>query len=80
VTPALFQLGAYAGEVLVLRAGAAWIDCDAEQQQLFGQPVAIRMSDGRVWNPIGKAVKRFETGPPESLSALYLVLHGRRAG
>ncbi|MFS8200874.1 hypothetical protein ACLVWQ_19575 [Streptomyces sp. CWNU-52B] len=77
----LFGLGAYAGEVLVRRAGAAWIEFDQEQRELFGQPVGVRMPDGRVWNPLGKVVKRFEVGERESLRTLYLQLHGRaRAG
>ncbi|NUK02605.1 hypothetical protein HRW18_13090 [Streptomyces lunaelactis] len=72
-------LGAYTGEVIVRRAGAGWVDFGAEQRELFGQPVGIRMPDGRVWNPLGKVVNRFERGgPEESVQRLYLLLHGRR--
>ncbi|MGW1143072.1 hypothetical protein [Streptomyces zhihengii] len=71
-------LGAYAGEVVVRRAGARWVDLDERERELFGQPVGIRMPDGRVWNPLGKVVKRFEHGPTESLERFYLLLHGRR--
>ncbi|MEE1927927.1 hypothetical protein V1J52_06920 [Streptomyces sp. TRM 70351] len=74
----LFDLGAYAGEVLVRRTGAQWVDLSSQHQRLFAQPVGIRMPDARVWNPVGKAVNRFEAGPPESLHTLYLLLHGRR--
>jgi hypothetical protein len=71
-------LGAYAGEVIVRRAGARWVDLDPEQRELFGQPVGIRMPDGRVWNPLGKVVNRFELGgPEESVQRFYLLLHGR---
>ncbi|WP_307544482.1 hypothetical protein [Streptomyces sp. V3I8] len=73
----LFGLGVYAGEVLVRRAGAAWVEFDQGQRELFGQPVGVRMPDGRVWNPLGKVVKRFEAGERESLRTLYLQLHGR---
>lgn len=73
----LFGLGVYAGEVLVRRAGAAWIEFDQGQRELFGQAVGIRMPDGRVWNPLGKVVKRFEAGERDSLSMFYLQLHGR---
>lgn len=74
----VFELGAYVGEVLVRRAGAVWADFDADQRAYFGQPVGIRMPDGRVWNPLGKVVNRFETGgPEESLQRFYLMLHGR---
>ncbi|MEU3601263.1 hypothetical protein ABZ714_21470 [Streptomyces sp. NPDC006798] len=74
----LFGLGAYAGEVLVRRAGGFWVDLSTEQRELFGQPLAVRMPDGRSWNPIGKVVKRFEYGAEESVALLYLQLHGRR--
>lgn len=73
----LFGLGVYTGEVLVRRAGARWVEFDAGQRELFGQPVGVRMSDGRVWNPLGKVVKRFEAGELESVRTLYLQLHGR---
>jgi hypothetical protein len=78
VRGALFGLGAYVGEVLVRRAGAVWVDFDDEQRVYFGQPVGVRMPDGRVWNPLGKVVNRFEFGgAEESLQTFYLTLHGR---
>lgn len=74
----LFGLGAYVGEVLVRRAGAVWVDFDDDQRAYFGQPVGIRMPDGRVWNPLGKIDNRFDSGDPEdSLRTFYLTLHGR---
>ncbi|MGI5457304.1 hypothetical protein ACQEWB_29880 [Streptomyces sp. CA-249302] len=74
----LFGLGAYVGEVLVRRAGAVWVDFDADQRAYFGQPVGVRMPDGRVWNPVGKVHNRLGTGDPEdSLLTFYLMLHGR---
>jgi hypothetical protein len=77
----LFGLGVYAGEVLVRRAGAVWVEFDETQRELFGQSVGVRMPDGRVWNPLGKVVKRFQAGERESLRTFYLQLHGRaRAG
>ncbi len=78
VAGTLFGLGGYVGEVLVRRAGAAWLDCDAGQRELFGQPVAVRMPDGRVWNPLGKVANRFEYGRQESAQRMFLTLHGRR--
>ncbi|MFD6415735.1 hypothetical protein [Streptomyces sp. NPDC060194] len=75
----LFWLGAYAGEVFVRRAGAQWMDFDPAQRLLFGQVVGIRMPDGRVWNPIGKVAKRFESGPEESVQQMYFLMHGRVA-
>ncbi|NGO14207.1 hypothetical protein G5C60_43105 [Streptomyces sp. HC44] len=83
VAHVLFGLGVYTGEVLVRRAGATWVEFDDAQRELFGQPVGVRMPDGRVWNPLGKVVKRFEVGERESVRTFYLQLHGRvrpRAG
>ncbi|GAA4068551.1 hypothetical protein [Streptomyces shaanxiensis] len=78
VREALSGLGAYVGEVLVRRAGAVWVDFDADQRAYFGQPVGVRMPDGRVWNPLGKVHNRFDLGgPEESLRTFYLTLHGR---
>ncbi|MFE0100083.1 hypothetical protein [Streptomyces sp. NPDC059009] len=80
VDPALSGLGAYVGEVLVRRAGAVWVDFDGEQCAYFGQPVGVRMPDGRVWNPLGKVVNLFERGADEgeeSLQTFYLTLPGR---
>lgn len=76
----LFGLGAYAGEVMVRRGGGFWVDLGAEQRELFGQPLAVRMPDGRRWNPLGKVLKRFEYGAEESVALLYLQVHGRRHG
>ncbi|MEU2492959.1 hypothetical protein [Streptomyces sp. NPDC007883] len=78
VEEVLRGLGAYTGEVIVRRAGGQWIDFDAGQREFFGQPIGIRMPDGRAWNPLGKVVNRFEVGgPEESVQRLYLLLHGR---
>ncbi|MEU1333102.1 hypothetical protein [Streptomyces sp. NPDC005865] len=77
----LFGLGAYVGEVLVRRAGAVWVDFDAEQREFFGQAVGVRMPDGRVWNPLGKVVNCLErggkNGSEASLQTFYLTLPGR---
>ncbi|MFC5799672.1 hypothetical protein [Streptomyces formicae] len=78
VEEVLSGLGAYAGEVIVRRAGGRWVDFDTEQRAFFGQPVGVRMPDGRAWNPLGKVVNRFEAGSDEeSVQRLYLLLHGR---
>ncbi|MGW1028843.1 hypothetical protein ACWD4J_35065 [Streptomyces sp. NPDC002577] len=77
VAGALFGLGAYVGEVLVRRTGGAWVDLDESQRAYFGQPVGVRMPDGRVWSPLSRVVNRFDVGPEESLQTFYLTLHGR---
>ncbi|MEV5969668.1 hypothetical protein [Streptomyces sp. NPDC051921] len=76
----LLGLGAYVGEVLVRQAGAEWVDLppDHPVRTAFGHPVAVRMPDGRLWNPLGRTVNRFEIGPQESLRTYFLTLHGRR--
>ncbi|MEV5868400.1 hypothetical protein [Streptomyces tendae] len=78
VREALFGLGAYVGEVLVRRAGATWIDFEADQRSYFGEPTGVRMPDGRVWNPLGKVRNCFAAGSSqESLRTFYPTLHGR---
>lgn len=78
VAEVLFGFGAYVGEVLVRHAGAVWVDFDERERELFGQPVGVRMPDGRVWNPLGRVVNLFTTGGEESVHMFYLTLHGRR--
>ncbi|MFE0810558.1 hypothetical protein ACFW4M_20250 [Streptomyces sp. NPDC058794] len=78
VAQVLFGLGAYVGEVLVRRAGGTWVDFDADERAYFGQPVGVRMPDGRAWNPLGKVRNCFAVGSSEeSLRTFYLTLHGR---
>lgn len=77
VTRTLLGFGAYTGAVLVRGAGAAWLDFDPGQRDIFGQPFGIRTPDGRVWNPLGKAVKRFQNGPEDSLRLFYLSVVGQ---
>jgi len=77
ITPTLLGFGAYTGEVLVREAGAVWVDFDPEQRDIFGQPFGIRSSDGRVWNPLGKAIKRYEGGVEDGLRLFYLSVAGR---
>jgi hypothetical protein len=77
VAPALTRFGAYAGEVLHRAAGAVWVDFDPAQLAYFGQPFGVRTTDGRVWNPLGKAVKRYENGAVDSLRMFYLAVVGQ---
>lgn len=77
LTETLAGFGAYLGEVLVRCAGATWVDFDPAQRDIFGQPYGIRTPDGRTWNPLGKAVKRFRNGPEDSLRLFYLSVVGQ---
>ncbi|WP_052397975.1 hypothetical protein [Streptomyces sp. NRRL F-5123] len=80
LAPTLMALGAYTGEVLVRAAGAAWVEFDAGQRAIFGQPFGVRTPDGRLWNPLGRAVKRYENGPQDSLRLFCLAVVGRTRG
>ncbi|MFI8292757.1 hypothetical protein ACIGBL_26825 [Streptomyces sp. NPDC085614] len=77
----LLGLGAYVGEVLVRQAGAVWVDLPPKHllRKVFRHPVGVRLPDGRVWNPLGRTVNRFELGPQESLQTYFLTVHGRRS-
>ena len=77
VTPIIMRFGAYTGQVLVRRAGATWVDFDEAQRDTFGQPFGIRSVDGRLWNPLGKAMKRYLNGPEDSLRLFYLSVTGQ---
>ncbi|MEU7068606.1 hypothetical protein AB0B30_02795 [Streptomyces narbonensis] len=74
VAPALRELGAYVGEVLVRQARARWVDFDDTTSELFRQSVGVRTPDGQAWNPLGKVVNRFELGPDESVYELFLMV------
>jgi hypothetical protein len=80
VPPALRALGAYTGEILHRSGMAVWVDFDAAQRDFFGQPFGVRTTDGRLWNPLGKAVKRYRIGNGESLRLFYLTVAGSTQG
>ncbi|WP_245791761.1 hypothetical protein [Actinacidiphila rubida] len=71
VLPALHGFGAYLGEVLARTTTAAWVVLDAEQRGTFGQPFGLRTPDGRIWDPLGRAVQRYENGPQDALHRFY---------
>ncbi|GGR31295.1 hypothetical protein GCM10010282_24730 [Streptomyces roseolus] len=77
VWQSLQGLGAYAGEVFVRGFGARWVDFDEETYRLFQQPVGVRGTDGRAWNPLGKVVNRFELGAAESVHELSFLFPRR---
>jgi hypothetical protein len=79
VAPVLKGFGAYTGEVLHRTAGGVWVDFDPDQRDIFGQPFGIRTADGRLWNPLGKAVKRYDggSGSGDSLRLFYLSVVGQ---
>jgi len=74
VLPALQGFGAYAGQVLVLATTATWVVLDDEQRDTFGRPFGLRTPDGRMWDPLGRAVQRYENGPQDSLRQFCLTV------
>lgn len=73
----MLRFGAYTGEVLVRAAQAEWVTFDPAQRAAFGQPFGVRTADGRLWNPLGKVLERFEGGTDGSLHRFYLSVVGR---
>jgi hypothetical protein len=73
----LLGLGAYTGEVAVRRTRGCWIEFDTEQRGIFGQPFGIQTPDGRLWNPLGKVVERYEAGVRTSLTHFYRTIANR---
>lgn len=63
--------------MLVRATGAAWVEFDEKERDTFGQPFGIRTPDGRVWNPLGRAMKRYENGAADSLRLFCLSVMGR---
>lgn len=71
VAETLVGFGAYIGEVLVLHAGAHWVDFDQSQRELFGHAFGVKTPDSRAWNPLGKVFKRYGNGSGDSVHSFY---------
>lgn len=76
----LFGFGCYVGEVLNRNAGGVWRLATQQEVDFFGFPMVIELPTGRVCNPIGKAFKRLEQGPADSLPYFYHVFASQQAG
>lgn len=72
----LVGFGAYAGEVMVRQARARWVDFTPHERALFGHAFGVRTPDLQVWNPLGKAFKRYTQGSDHSLHAFYQIAVG----
>ncbi|AQA25814.1 hypothetical protein BTZ20_0361 [Rhodococcus sp. MTM3W5.2] len=59
----VFKFGSYLGELLVRHAGARWVEPPAE---LGGWP-GVELPGGTFGDPIGKAFKRVDNGPEDSV-------------
>lgn len=71
----VWAAGAYVGEVIVRAVpGAVWAQHDA-----FGSTPVVRLPSGRIENPIGKAMSRFEGDESDSIAFfLRAALAGER--
>jgi len=71
----VFSFGCYVGEVLVRHLGGSWtmpVQGFLSRLGLGGSNMmVVRMPNGIVWNPIGKAFKLLENGKEDSVSYLY---------
>jgi hypothetical protein len=71
IAETIFGFGCYLGEVLIRHRGGEWFDFGEAAQSLSRWPFGVRLQDGSIWNPLGKAFKRVEEGPGDSLSYFY---------
>ncbi|MFF1538865.1 hypothetical protein ACFVWL_02260 [Microbacterium sp. NPDC058269] len=68
VATSVFEAGCYVGEVFVRHHGYAWVDV-GDSSDLFDFRMVITGPHGNYANPIGRAFKRVENGPEDSVSA-----------
>ena len=71
IAETLFSFGCYLGEVLTRHGGGRWRAVDEVELAVGGWPLVVELASGRMCNPIGKAFKRLEAGPEESLEHFY---------
>jgi hypothetical protein len=76
IAETLFGCGCYVGEVLAPNAGGRWRDATEQEVSIFSFPMVVELPGQRVCNPIGKAFKRMENGPVDSLRYFYSVFTG----
>ncbi|WP_262285542.1 DUF6278 family protein [Micromonospora sp. MA102] len=69
----LFGFGCYVGEVLTRHAGGRWRATAEDERAIVGWPLLVELGEHRWCNPIGKAFKRLENGPEDSLRYFYTV-------
>lgn len=73
IAETLFGFGCYLGEVLTRHAGGHWRAVGEAELAVGGWPLVVELGAGRLCNPIGKAFKRLENGPEDSLRYFYTV-------
>ncbi|MBU3064982.1 hypothetical protein KO481_26055 [Nocardia sp. NEAU-G5] len=80
VAETLFGFGCYVGEVLRHNADGVWRPTTEQEEDIFGFPMVMELPTGMVCNPIGKAFKRLDHGPEESVPYFYHVFTSERPG
>jgi hypothetical protein len=63
----LFAIGAYIGEVIRRERGGEWVADDNDPQAEIN--VAVRLTDGTMFWPVQRAMKRFKNGPEDGIAA-----------
>lgn len=71
----LFLFGAYIGEVIARSNGGVWVHVPDDHPLGGGWPL-VKLPDGHVLNPIGKAFKRVGNGPTDSILYFAQALAG----
>ena len=79
LTNALRAAGAYVGEVLVRHLGGAWRNVEGSPiEAVASGPIVVELPGHAFCNPLGKAWKRFDQGPGESVAFFFAALKQRQ--
>src|SRR4051812_34392799 len=77
IAETLFAFGAYIGSVIVRHNDARWVYLPDDHPLGNNWPMVEIGNGRRVLNPVGKAFKRVESGPVESIVHFYAALVAR---
>lgn len=71
----IFVAGCYSGQVMVETAKGMWINVEDANlpNGINMMPIVIKMPNGKICDPIGKAFKRFGNGESDSIAFFYKV-------
>jgi hypothetical protein len=74
IAETVFLFGAYIGEVIVRQNEARWVELPDDHPLGNHWPMVEIDAKHLVLNPVGKAFKRVDSGPVESVSQFYAAL------
>src|SRR5580765_8088889 len=74
IAETVFVFGAYIGDVIVRQNGGRWVQLPGDHPLGNDWPMVEIDSKHLVLNPVGKAFKRVDSGPVESVSQFYKAL------